>query len=387
MNLSNAEPYDSSVTARNLMTLAGITELRALPGTTEIAINRPGEGWTETRDGWMRHELPGASLDVLMKLANALTVYNKVTPPLSLEDPEKPVRLPDNERGQIVIPPACEPNTVSMTIRIPSTTRFSVRELAAAGRFANFRDVVRGGLIGMDVPMQHDIDTAMARVGSDGLDLGRATPVFNPTRALNAYGLAVFQQEMLDALAQRDVERFLTLAILNRLNIVLVGGTGSGKTTLMKAMADLIPIIPRDTRLATIEDTHELPLPLHRNHVHLFYSEALPAQRIVKATLRMKFDRVLLAELRGDETWAYLTLLNTGHQGGLTTVHANDSIAAYARIATLVKQSPVGQTLPYDYLMREIRTTVDVVLFMENKDLTEIYFDPVTKMKLLRGDA
>ncbi|QBR04251.1 ATPase, T2SS/T4P/T4SS family [Paraburkholderia pallida] len=379
--------YDDSVTVRSHLGTLGIAGLLATPGVTELAINRPYEGWTETRDGWQRHELPNASLEMLMQFAPALAIYNKAKPALSAAEPEKPVRLPDGERGQIVIPPACEPGTVSMTIRVPSSTRYSVQEWADAGRFDRFRDVVRGDPAGGEGTTQRDIDAAAARAGPDGIDVGRATAVFNPARALNAYGLAQFQQEMLDALAQRDVVRFLRLAVLNRLNIVLVGGTGSGKTTLMKALADLIPIIPHEARLATIEDTHELPLPLHRNHVHLFYSEAIPARRIVKATLRMKFDRVLLTELRGDETWDYLTLLNTGHQGGLTTVHANDSIAALARIATLVKQSPVGQTLPFDYLMREIRTTVDVVLFMANRDLTEIWFDPVTKMKLLRGDA
>ncbi|WP_028220678.1 ATPase, T2SS/T4P/T4SS family [Paraburkholderia oxyphila] len=379
--------YDDSVTVRSHLRTLGIAGLLATPGVTELAINRPYEGWTETRDGWQRHELPNASLEMLMQFAPALAIYNKAKPALSAAEPEKPVRLPDGERGQIVIPPACEPGTVSMTIRVPSSTRYSVQEWADAGRFDRFRDVVRGGLNGGGVLTEGDIEAAAARAGPEGIDVGRATAVFNPARALNAYGLAQFQQEMLDALAQRDVVRFLTLAALNRLNIVLVGGTGSGKTTLMKALADLIPTIPHEARLATIEDTHELPLPLHQNHVHLFYSEAIPARRIVKATLRMKFDRVLLAELRGDETWDYLTLLNTGHQGGLTTVHANDSIAALARIATLVKQSPVGQTLPFDYLMREIRTTVDVVLFMANRDLTEIWFDPVTKMKLLRGDA
>ncbi|MCR4471172.1 ATPase, T2SS/T4P/T4SS family [Burkholderia sp. SCN-KJ] len=379
--------YDESVTVRSHLKTLGIIDRLSLPGVTEFAINRPYEGWTETGDGWERHELPNASLEALMQFAPALAIYNKAKPHLSAAEPEKPVRLPDGERGQIVIPPACEPGTVSLTIRVPSSRRFTVQELSAAGRFEGFRDVVRDGLVGGGGLTSGEIEIAAARAGSDGLDVSGATPVFNPARALNAYGLASFQQEMLDALAQRDVVRFLTLAILNRLNIVLVGGTGSGKTTLTKALADLIPIIPRDTRLATIEDTHELPLPLHRNHVHLFYSESVPARRIVKATLRMKFDRVLLAELRGDETWDYLTLLNTGHQGGLTTVHANDSISTFARIAQLVKQSPVGQTLPFDYIMREIRTTVDVVLFMENKYLTEIYFDPVTKMRLLRGDA
>ncbi|MDN7465802.1 ATPase, T2SS/T4P/T4SS family [Burkholderia gladioli] len=376
--------HDDSITVRSHIKTLGLTDLMSRPGTTEVAINRPYEAWTESRDGWQRHELPNASLEALMMFAPALAIYNKAKPHLSPLEPEKPVRLPDGERGQIVIPPACEPNTVSFTIRIPSTTRFSVQELADAGRFDNFRDVVRDGGKG---PKSPDVDSAVARLGAGNLDVGRASVVFNPAGMLNAAGLRQFQQDMLDALAQRDVPRFLTLAILNRQNIVLVGGTGSGKTTLMKALADLIPIIPYETRLATIEDTHELPLPLHRNHVHLFYSETIPATRIVKATLRMKFDRVLLAELRGDETWAYLTLLNTGHQGGLTTVHANDSIQTYSRIVTLIKQSPVGQTLPYDYLMREVRTTIDVVLFMENRELTEIYFDPVSKMKLLRGEA
>lgn len=378
-------PYDDSVTVRSHLKTLGIAALLATPGVTEFAINRPHEGWTETSEGWQRHDLPNASLEALNQFAPALAIYNKAKPPLSASEPEKPVRLPDGERGQIVIAPACEPGTVSLTIRVPSATRFSVNEWAQAGKFDRFRDVVREGTAARMT--QDVIEAAASRAGTQGLDVSRATPVFNPARALGAGGLSRDQQDMLDALRQRDVVRFLTLAILNRLNIVLVGGTGSGKTTLMKALADLIPIIPREARIATIEDTHELPLPLHRNHVHLFYSEAIPARRIVKATLRMKFDRVLLAELRGDETWDYLTLLNTGHDGGLTTVHANDSIAALSRIATLVKQSPVGQTLPLDYLMREIRTTLDVVLFLENRELTEIYFDPVTKMQLLRGEA
>lgn len=368
--------YDDSVTVRSHLKTLGIAEWLNRPGVTEFAINGPYEGWTETRDGWQRHELPNASLEALNQFAPALAIYNKAKPALSAAEPEKPVRLPDGERGQIVIAPACEPGTVSLTIRVPSSSRFKVSELVEGRFLSEFRDVT-----------DREVDLVRDRLEPDGVELRSATPIFNPIRELAAPAavtLRSFELEMLDALAQRDIERFLTLAILNRLNIVLVGGTGSGKTTLTKALADLIP--PR-TRLATIEDTHELPLPYHPNHVHLFYSESLPARRIVKATLRMKFDRVLLAELRGDETWDYLTLLNTGHQGGITTVHANDAIAALARIATLVKQSPVGQTLTWDHLMREVKTTIDLVLYMENKMLKEIYFDPVTKWKLLRGLA
>ncbi|MBN3786098.1 ATPase, T2SS/T4P/T4SS family [Burkholderia sp. Ac-20353] len=368
--------YDDSVTVRSHLKTLGIATWLNQPGVTEFAINRPYEGWTETRDGWQRHELPNASLEALNQFAPALAIYNKAKPALSAMEPEKPVRLPDGERGQIVIPPACEPGTVSLTIRVPSSSRFEIPELVQGGFLSGFRDVT-----------DRDVDLVRDRFTSTDVDVRSATPVFNPARELAAPAavtLRAFELEMLDALAQRDIQRFLTRAILNRLNIVLVGGTGSGKTTLTKALADLVPA---HTRLATIEDTHELPLPYHPNHVHLFYSESLPARRIVKATLRMKFDRVFLAELRGDETWDYLTLLNTGHQGGITTVHANDAIAALARIATLVKQSPVGQTLTWDHLMREVKTTIDVVLYMENKQLKEIYFDPVTKWKLLRGLA
>ena len=368
--------YDDSVTARSHLKTLGIAELLNQPGVTEFAINRPYEGWTETRDGWQRHELPNASLEALNQFAPALAIYNKAKPALSSAEPEKPVRLPDGERGQIVIAPACEPGTVSLTIRVPSSSRFKVSELVEGRFLSEFRDVT-----------DREVDLVRDRFEPADVQVHSATPIFNPARELAAPAavtLRSFELDMLDALAQRDIERFLTLAILNRLNIVLDGGTGSGKTTLTKALADLIP---QRTRLATIEDTPELPLPYHPNHVHLFYSESLSARRIVKATLRMKFDRVLLAELRGDETWDYLTLLNTGHQGGITTVHANDAIAALARIATLVKQSPVGQTLTWDHLMREVKTTIDVVLHMENKMLKEIYFDPVTKWKLLRGLA
>jgi type IV secretion system protein VirB11 len=372
--------YDDSVTVRSHLKTLGIGELLARPGVTEFAINRPYEGWTETRDGWQRHELPNASLEALNQFAPALAIYNKAKPALSAAEPEKPVRLPDGERGQIVIAPACEPGTVSLTIRVPSSSRFSVADLAGGGFLNRFRDVT-------DREIDCEVNRVRDRFAPGDVDMKGATPVFNPARELAALAsvtLQSFELDMLDALAQRDVERFLTLAILNRLNIVLVGGTGSGKTTLTKSLADLVPA---NTRIATIEDTHELPLPYHPNHVHLFYSESLPARRIVKATLRMKFDRVFLAELRGDETWDYLTLLNTGHQGGITTVHANDAIAALARIATLVKQSPVGQTLTWDHLMREVKTTIDVVLYMENRQLKETWFDPVAKWKLLRGLA
>lgn len=345
---ANNHGYDASVTVRSLLEASGIAPFLAIPGVTEVVINRPGVVATESSDGWQLHEVPRCTLDLCRKLANALVIFNKGR--LSPEAPIHPVRLPDGERGQVVIPPACEPDTVSITIRIPNPVRLTWEDYEESGYLNGYVDV--------------------------SPDAGAAVPA--------SVTLADFEMAMREAKASRDLKTFFELAIANNLNIVLVGGTGSGKTTLMKMLADMVP---RHLRIGTIEDTHELPLPYHPNHVHLFYSDTRPAKDIVRATLRMKFDRVYLAELRGDETWDYLTLMNTGHDGGMTTVHANDCVAALARIATLVKQSPVGQTLDWDFILREVRMTVDVVLFMQKKRLTQLYYDPVGKWKLQRGMA
>jgi len=348
--MTTALEHDKSTTVRSLLKQMGIARFLATPGVTEIKINRPGEIWTESRAGWQRYVAPECSLDMARRLANTLVNFNKGKGPLTEQDPIKSVVLPDGERGQVVIPPACEANTVSLTIRIASADRFSLDDLIGFGVFEGYRDV-------------------------------------SPHKSVpEGVELEPFELDMMAAKEQRDIRRFFELAVLNGLNIVLVGGTGSGKTTLTKALADMVPY---DTCIGTIEDTHELSLPYHPNRTHLFYSDALPAREVVKSTLRMKFDRVYLSELRGDEAWDYLTLLNTGHEGGMSTVHANDCISALARIATLIKQSPVGLTLDWNYLLGEVKRTIDVVAFMDKKTkrMTQLYFDPVEKWKLQRGLA
>lgn len=365
--------FDSSKTVRSYLASTGIADLMAIKGVTEVSINRPHEIWTETVNGWQQHAAPALSFDLCKKLADALTIYNKTTPPLSVHAPIKPVRLPDGERGQVMIAPACEPGTVSMTIRIPSTIRFSMDDYVRAGTLAEFEDKSPSVLTA----------AAAARHLPNLMEGGvrDAAPIeFVPAGVT----LAPFELDMLAAKASRNIPRLFELAIKHKLNIVTVGGVGSGKTTLMKMLADLVP---RTTRVGTIEDTHELSLPNHPNHVHMFFSDSLSAKEIVRSTLRMKFDRVFLTELRGDETWDYLTLLNTGTNGGMTSVHANDSTSVFTRIATLVKASQVGQTLEWSYIFNEVKTTIDLVLFMEKKRLTEIIYDPVEKWKRMRGIA
>ena len=94
---------------------------------------------------------------------------------------------------------------------------------------------------------------------------------------------------------------------------------------------------------------------------------------------------ITLRELRGDEAWDYLTALNTGHPGGLTSVHANDAVSALFRIAQLAKGSEIGRTMDYDFILNTVRSTIDVVCFFEKTKLKEIYYNPIMKKMALAG--
>ena len=366
---------DNSTSARALLEKTGITGWLENPTLTEIMINRPGEVFLEDADGRHRIERPELTLPVLEKLGNTLCIYNKKT--LDFANPIHSVTLPDGERGHIMIPPSCEDRTVVMAIRKPSTSRFSLDGYIETGRLQGFDDASHYGSAGSLKNGTLDtngieIDGRHFRDLCDRMKLPHDVP------------LADWQYQMLEAKANRDLDTFFRLAITRKLNICMVGGTGSGKTTFTKALVDMID---PQTRLITIEDTHELDTPNHPNHAHLFYKEHITAKQIIAACMRLKPDRILLTELRGDEAWDYLSALNTGHPGGLTSVHANDARSVHYRIAQLAMESPAGKAMPYDYILNTVRTTIDVVCFFHRTYMTELYFDPVEKYQALRGKA
>jgi type IV secretion system protein VirB11 len=333
------EEFDNTTVARSFLMQMGIAELLDGP-YTEVAINRPREIWTLGKQGWTRHDAPKCTYSACDKLANALVVLKGGGLKLSSHSPYHAVLLPDGQRGHVLRPPACEAGTISITIRIPSDVRFTLDDYVNTGRFKDFRD-------------------KSPRVAiPEGIDL------------------EPFQLEIIEAKNARDVKRVIELAVEHRLNIVVGGGTNSGKTTLSKAMSDLVS---SRERIGTIEDTPEMSLPGHPNHVRQFFGDNLSAKECVKNTLRMNFDRVYLGEVRGDETWDYFTLLNTGKSGGMTTVHCNSSREAIPRIATLIKQSQVGQSLDWKFVLDQVAMTVDLVLYMKDTYLTEVLYDPVRK--------
>lgn len=353
--------YDKSITVRNMLARLSITEYLNRPGITEVMINRPQEVFLEGSNGVERIENTNLTYQKLFELANALTIFNDKH--ITEAEPTHSVTLPDGERGHIVIPPACEPGTIVFSFRKPSSNRFKFHDYLNSNRLSDFKDTALHKHKETHQNEEHKILAKEFNIPED---------VY-----LHSYEL-----KMLQAKQHRDLDTFFKLAIEHKLNICMVGGTGSGKTTFTKALADMVP---HDTRIVTIEDTHELDLPHHKNHVHLFYKEHITAKQMIATCMRIKPTRIFLTELRGDEAWDYLSALNTGHAGGLTSVHANDSRSVFYRIAQLAKESATGRTMDYDYILKTVRSTIDIVCFFQNTYMTELYYDPVAKAIAMQG--
>lgn len=159
----------------------------------------------------------------------------------------------------------------------------------------------------------------------------------------------------------------IEIALTSRDNVLISGGTGTGKTTLLNVLASLLP---ESDRVALIEDTAELQL-AHPNLVRLEARRAQPEtpavtiRELLKATLRHRPDRIVVGEVRGGEAFDLLQALNTGHAGTLCTIHANSAERALSRFASCVLQS--GVELPYTAVRRLIGESIDVVLHLERR--------------------
>nr|WP_314625402.1 ATPase, T2SS/T4P/T4SS family [uncultured Noviherbaspirillum sp.] len=156
---------------------------------------------------------------------------------------------------------------------------------------------------------------------------------------------------------------FLETCVVGRKNIVVSGGTGSGKTTLLNILSNFIP---GGERVVTVEDAAELKL----SHEHLISLEsrpanvegkgAVPIRELVKNTLRMRPDRIVVGECRGAEALDMLQAMNTGHEGSLTTLHANTPRDGLARLETMVLMA--GMDLPLVAIREQIASAVHIVV-------------------------
>lgn len=180
-----------------------------------------------------------------------------------------------------------------------------------------------------------------------------ARPTFTIRRkASRVFTLAEYEAAGTMTAAQR---RAIEAAVAERKNILVVGGTGTGKTTLTNAVLDCMASIAGDDRIVIIEDTAELQCRA-KNAVTLRATDQVAMLRLLKATLRLRPDRIVVGEVRGEEALALLKAWNTGHPGGVATVHANDGKSGLLRIESLVAEATLAP------LQETIATAINVVV-------------------------
>ena len=285
---------------------------------TEILINRPQEIWIE-RNGaaaMERSEVPELTVTALGRLVAQVARTNHQG--VNRAQPLLSGLLPGGERIQIIAPPATRAH-VAIAIRKHVQVDIDLADYAAAGAFAG------------------------VRIGEDD-------------------SAAVAEAGLRHLLAAGDIMGFLVAAVAQRKNILVSGGTSSGKTTFLNA---LLKRIPADERIIVIEDTPEVALD-RPNALGLVAvrgetgEAAVTTEQLLQAALRMRPDRLLLGEMRGSEAFSFLRAINTGHPGSISTIHADSPRGAIEQMALLALQARVN--LGRAEIIAYAGTVIDIVV-------------------------
>lgn len=305
----------------------------------EICYNGDNKIWFEDSNGLWQSEETKLSFDGAEAFSQAAASFkedqiDKARPILSCV-------LVGGERVQIVMPPATKKEHISITIRKPSKKRFNINDHEKSGLFESIKDK----------------DNSKSSKDIELIELYKA----------------------------KNYKDFITKAVNFGKNVIICGETGSGKTTFMKTLIDFIPT---DERIITIEDVEEIKFYEHKNFVQLFYpSEAksvdfLNSATLLKSCLRMKPDRILLAELRGAETYDFINVLSSGHGGSITSCHAGSSEDAFKRLAMMILQNPQGQCIPFEIIQKMLKDLIDVIVHIYahhgKRRISEVYFKEVS---------
>lgn len=322
------------------------------PEVTEVRTNEPGIVWAQKAREAVQHEAPELTASYLRALSNTLVTYNG----LPLQGINNVV-LPDGQRGTVIMPPAVIDGMFAVILRKHMVVAKSLEQLAAEGAFDDWRDV------SFNKPSATEAEALLGVAGFNRLE--------------------PFEVELLALKRDGNMPAFLERCVIYKRNIMIAGKTNSGKTTFARS---LIEKVPANERLLTIEDVHELMLPSHPDKLHIMFGDSpgrVTARQALAACMRASPDRIFLAELRSDEAWDYIASLNTGHPGAISTVHAGGAVETFGRIAQLILQSDAGKLLPAELVRDELHQTINVTLHFHQRQLREVYYDPIfAKSKL-----
>ena len=300
-----------------------VREFFAADDVEEIFINRPGEVFVKTNIATNRFPCPALTYDECLGLcilvANARDQrIGEDAPLLTTALPADPSFCDAQLRFTAVIPPCVEPGLVSIAIRKQSIRNFTLEDLGGGGLFRTTQVTQR--------------DAGEFAGSNSGHEMAMVAGSFQRRVRRRALPSIAGADE---AATAGDIVTLLRLLVRHHRNIMVSGPTGSGKTTVLNALAKEIPA---HERIVSIEDARELRCD-HPNRVHLLCPSndggiaKTSARELLRHMLRMSPTRALLSEIRGPEAYTYLEALNTGHPGSLSTIHADSAEDAKTRLA------------------------------------------------------
>ncbi|KTD32202.1 hypothetical protein Lnau_3113 [Legionella nautarum] len=292
---------------------------------SELCINKPGELWLEEQGKFSLVRLEALTERWLLTLAELIAEFNNKS--LSETKPLLSATLPQGERCQIVLPPACEKGQFVYSIRKPSILSLTLADWEKKGAF----DKVKHHFIAREAKIK-----------------------------------ATLQQ----LANQKQWKTLLSFAVRSKLNVIISGGTSSAKTTLLNSCLKEIDV---QERLVTIEGVREVKTTLP-NCVHLLANEdndeghSASMLDLLKVSFRLRPDRIFLSELRSHEAYPFLRACISGHPGSLTTLHADSIASAKEQLCFMLSESPSLQGASVNRLKQLIRTAIHVVVQMRRDE-------------------
>lgn len=317
-------------------TLRPVSKYLSEDGVTELCINNPGSIWLEKYGKFEEIKTPGLTKDYLDNLSELVATYNNQE--VSINKPLLSGNLPSGERIEIVRAPAT--TNFVMAIRRQQVRDLTLSDYEKSGAFDDIK---------LDGNQQTNED-----------------------------------EDLIKFYKNKEYSNFIKAAVLTRKNILISGGTGTGKTTFLNACLKHIPLTDR---IITVEDNREVMVS-QPNCAHLLAprkgqgAASVTTESLFESCLRLRPDRIFLSEIRGGEVFAFLEAINSGHPGSLSTIHADNPKAAFEQIYRKMRR--YGDKSPREDAFDYLKSIINIVVQLKrcpspdrHMYVSEIYYDKV----------